>query len=267
MILAITNKCSMGCTHCLSDCKPDGEHITLEQFKKNLAYAMNLKTYQPILISGGEPLEHPYFMKIMYELVRVSNEYTNKPIITIITNGYPLLKEPVLYDWYISIIKENPYIITQVTNWYPYYPYKFTKEDKKLIKKIPNVFLDDDTRQLRMYPQGRALNLNPTLYRTKGPKCGDTILIALQNKTPMFKNASSLFELMGGVFHKFCQPRINIDGSIALGESALCPTIGNIEDDDRELYKKILKFNCRKCTYAWNVLLKNTKAMSLLDNR
>jgi MoaA/NifB/PqqE/SkfB family radical SAM enzyme len=67
MILVITDKCSMGCTHCLSDCKPDGQHITLEQFKQNLEFALRTigRNPQILILSGGEPFEHPQIREIL----------------------------------------------------------------------------------------------------------------------------------------------------------------------------------------------------------
>ena len=37
MLVEVTYACKMGCTHCLSDCKPDGEHMTLEVFEDVLS--------------------------------------------------------------------------------------------------------------------------------------------------------------------------------------------------------------------------------------
>ena len=38
MLVEVTYACKMGCTHCLSDCKPDGEHMTLEVFEDVLKF-------------------------------------------------------------------------------------------------------------------------------------------------------------------------------------------------------------------------------------
>lgn len=33
MLVELTYACKMDCTHCLSDCKPDGEHMSIATFK------------------------------------------------------------------------------------------------------------------------------------------------------------------------------------------------------------------------------------------
>ncbi len=43
MLVEVTYACKMGCTHCLSDCKPDGEHMTLEVFEDAVTYRIILE--------------------------------------------------------------------------------------------------------------------------------------------------------------------------------------------------------------------------------
>ena len=39
MIISITEKCRMGCSHCIDDARPDSDKfMTLETFKKALAF-------------------------------------------------------------------------------------------------------------------------------------------------------------------------------------------------------------------------------------
>ena len=33
MLVELTYACKMGCSHCMSDCKPDGEHMSLQILK------------------------------------------------------------------------------------------------------------------------------------------------------------------------------------------------------------------------------------------
>ena len=58
MLVEVTYACKMGCTHCLSDCKPDGEHMTLEVFEDVLKFMIKnqIPTWS---FSGGEMFEHP----------------------------------------------------------------------------------------------------------------------------------------------------------------------------------------------------------------
>lgn len=43
MLVEVTYACKMGCTHCLSDCKPDGEHMTLEVFEDVLKFMIKIR--------------------------------------------------------------------------------------------------------------------------------------------------------------------------------------------------------------------------------
>ena len=64
---------------------------------------------------------------------------------------------------------------------------------------------------------------------------------------------------------KFCTPTIAPDGSIKLGESALCPSVASIYDDEQTILNKIKNSNCRACELAWNSLAgKQPSAYSML---
>ena len=65
MLIRITQKCSMGCPHCLVNATPDGEHMTLATFKNAITFAMEVDLLAPLLISGGEPTEHPQFLEFV----------------------------------------------------------------------------------------------------------------------------------------------------------------------------------------------------------
>lgn len=255
MLLIVTNKCSMGCTHCLSDCTPEGKHITMEQFKENLDWALHFIKNQPILISGGEPFEHPQIKEILTYAVDKVNKlcYPNMGL-AVITNGWELRKDQKLYNWYKEFTKgtTGKWIATQITNVPKYYPVKFTEKDLYWLGKLNRSFIATEEKEIHLYPQGRALNLDEP-YRTMAPKCTNPKLIAAQLKMKALFDVNakkldifSLTELMskGG---KFCNLRINIDGSLACGESALCPHVGTIYDTPEELFDKILNWNCIKC--------------------
>ena len=48
---------------------------------------------------------------------------------------------------------------------------------------------------------------------------------------------------------KFCHPCINTDGSLTLGESSLCKTVGTIYDSIDDLTEKTRKFSCKQCQW------------------
>ena len=57
MIIDLTYSCKMGCSHCMSDCKPEGKNMSIQVLKDSLDF---LKKYQipTWYFSGGEIFEH-----------------------------------------------------------------------------------------------------------------------------------------------------------------------------------------------------------------
>ena len=57
---------------------------------------------------------------------------------------------------------------------------------------------------------------------------------------------------------KMCVPVIAPDGSIKLGESALCPAVASIYDTEDVIIDNIKNFHCRQCKIAWEKLKENS---------
>jgi len=92
MLVKITTQCSMGCTHCMEEALPEGEHMSLETFKKVLPFIEACYNgIRIILLSGGEPTNHPDILKII-EMVKNWNA-------VLLSNGLFYsgpLKDPIL---------------------------------------------------------------------------------------------------------------------------------------------------------------------------
>ena len=56
---------------------------------------------------------------------------------------------------------------------------------------------------------------------------------------------------------KNCTPAIAPNGDIKLGESALCPPVASIYDEEKVILNKMKNFHCKQCTIAWEKLKKN----------
>ena len=61
MLVEITYACKMNCSHCMSDCKPDGENMTLEVLEDTLKF-MRRNRIPTWTFSGGEMFEHPQIL-------------------------------------------------------------------------------------------------------------------------------------------------------------------------------------------------------------
>lgn len=244
MMLKITSACSMGCTHCISDCKPDGIHMQWPVLKKSIEY-INRNNSFFLLVSGGEPTEHPDF----FDMLQYILENVKKPtIVTLTTNGEKLHGE--FADKLLKIEERYEYLAIQVTSVKEYYPKEidtthpiFKHERTELCTTIPNI-----------YPQGRAA-YNKLKWSSKGSKCVNLRIIPKQ------------ISLMGSKAHMYditnelashglsCTPFIDPEGNIKLGESDLCPTCATIFNTDEEIMDKIMKFRCDKCKFINDTVL------------
>lgn len=89
MIIDVTYACNMGCSHCMSDCTPDGLHMPIQTFRDSLNF---LQTYKiPTWnFSGGEMFEHPQIMEILDVLEFKWTQLEFRCPICFITNGRKL---------------------------------------------------------------------------------------------------------------------------------------------------------------------------------
>lgn len=91
------------------------------------------------------------------------------------------------------------------------------------------------------------------------PKCINCILITKQKPEATLKDLVNILLSNG----KVCTPVIAPDGSIKIGESALCPKIASIYDSVPEIMEKIRNAKCRACKIPWEKL-KETNPIAYL---
>ena len=86
MIIDLTYACKMGCSHCISDCKPEGENMSLQQLSfsyKNvslLKYPLLTRSKHRRVLLGNQPSQR-YWLGIktnsvilyMRKLVRIGS--------------------------------------------------------------------------------------------------------------------------------------------------------------------------------------------------
>lgn len=267
MLLKITEKCSMGCTHCMNDSKPTGKHMDEKTFHDAVEFLIKHKVFNGILISGGEPTEHPQFVEFIEYLV---NQLQNDPrcsnavhrrkndfrcldvvkSIVITTNGVWMLTHRDEVERIINLNSPTLYISFQVSTDPRYYPERIDVDDEFFTnpRYKPYIVLCDNCVEA-LYPQGRAADMkDPNGYLFKGPKCFNVIAILKQlqfrNRHTDFSDVINSLAQLG----KFCTPAIRYDGSIGLGESDLCPRATSIYATDSELLDSIVSFHCNGCS-------------------
>lgn len=218
MILNITNKCLMECSHCMNDCHPCGDDMSLETFEQALKFMYKLKPI-PILVGGGEPTLHPNFIEITNRTMRMG--YMHEVIIT--SNGM-FLEDKQLFDKYMSLKFDF-----QITNDPRFYPRKIKKIEHK------RIVYEDHLRAL--YPLGRSKNIE----HNRKPQCYNLRIFMEQGLS--FEEAVRAYEFTG----KFCAPTILQNGNIVLGETVFCRPIGTVYDSFETLKENALKFKCNRC--------------------
>lgn len=220
MIIAITEHCTMDCTHCCMNASTDGKHMSKEIFLKALDFYQQFN-FPFINISGGEPTDHPLFEEFMDEILK------RKLILTILSNGLWTLDER--RDKYLAKYR------FQIINDQRYYPIKVPEikhPNIVVFGKVENS-INRCTRSIK----------NNNFTETK-PKCFNIRSISKNNRIRTFKDLiyTYTFELL-----KFCVPIIKIDGSMILGECDLCKVFGHIDDCDKVLLDKVKDFKCNNC--------------------
>ena len=232
MLLKITTKCHMGCSHCMEDALPDGEDMSIQTFLKAKDFIEKVYlSLKVVMISGGEPTEHPMLM----DFIQLLNGY----YIIVMSNGLVFSENPELAR---RLLDSD--ITLQIYNDSRYYPKKVTPFDHPKIVFGGKINL--------MSPFGRAVK-NGLQSTRQSPLCFN-----LRSSARTLKNFSEavLSLRMSG---KMCSPSIDIHGNVLAGESRFCHKIGTVESSEEELLENLLSMECNKCGLEDNLqpMLKN----------
>lgn len=261
MLIQITNKCLMGCRHCLNNSTPDGGHMSLSTWNMCVKHAKDVET-KVVLISGGEPTEHPNWDLIVEEACK------NFWHVVITTNGMWIdtPKEAVMLD----ILRKHDNCSAQITSNGVYYPRHdqmctTIRKFKQRLKNSPlremrtsefnpiDVCIDTD---IRLVPLGRAATdeMCLRLWESDHTATASCLMGALVAAQIDYKSAVAILERRG----YFCRPRINYKGEIAWSESALCPGFATVNDTFEDIVKKVkVWLPCCKCR-GWDRVKNST---------
>lgn len=230
MMIKITAKCSMNCSHCMNDAKPSGEHMDFDTFKDAIDFQNRYGSVY-LMITGGEPFEHPQWCSFLEYAYR----NVNNAIIEVATNGRYLQEYHEVMRQYVA---SHAAMMFQITNDPKYYPYKL--ERSLPIFNLPNVVFIDNVPNI--YPQGRAQHMP---HHSKGSKCCNIRMVVKQIKS--FSLQENLMAMAAK--DKVCTPFIDIHGNIKLGESDLCPACSSIYKKESDIIRDIWNFECHKCDF------------------
>lgn len=228
MLLKITNRCYMECSHCAEESNIDGEHMDKETLTKVIQYLEKLKP-SIALISGGEPTEHPDILEIIQTL-----QYLFDKRVILTSNGMFLsnfnLREKIL----------GTGIKVQITNDKRYYPKQIEHIEHK------NLVYEHEIRKVS--PIGRAKESGIDC-NGKMPLCFNIRSVARSLRESMGKGLKlhDIIYYMEFKLLKFCIPQISVKGEIKMGEFRGCNVIGNLDSTDEEIINNLVNARCNKC--------------------
>lgn len=245
MMIKITERCTMGCSHCMNDARADGRDMEFGVLRDVLGFLREHGLGRAnLVVSGGEPTEHKEFDSFMKEIVRFGKETGHFTVVTVTTNGEEILKAPERFKGYVRDAKGAGFqLLFQVSADTRFYPRRIPVH-KRIFREVGFVLCDNCVEQI--YPQGRALT-NEIPWKSKASKCFNVRAISHQlGHDATLKDIERLLQER----MKFCTPHIGVDGKIRLGESDLCPVCASIYDDMGTIMEKIRNFKCHQCDHV-----------------
>lgn len=255
MLLQITNRCHMGCPHCMQGSTQNGKHMTEEVFRKAAVFCFNARPLV-INISGGEPLEHPAWHDITKSLLTIPSAR----IITILTNGSWIEDDQKRIQMAKLIRQNKGRLKVQVYSHPDYYKqHEWTVEHEKQFSSIGCT--PDFHSPIFMQDLGRARKncQEETEKSNHVPSCINSHLIAMQSHS--LQDFVSKCAQAG----KVCRPLIDVDGNIHMSESWLCPAVANVGDGVTMAFRKMRQSRpCGQCRLYKNFVELHPKEMELL---
>ena len=250
MLLQITNTCHEVCPHCMQCSKPGEPQMSNDL----LPYVVNFYRFinAPILvISGGEPTEHPDFVKICEYFA-----FAGGVRFSVCSNGTWVFDE-IKRKAFEHVTRLPNYVGAQIyTDKRFYRSYEQVKAHREYFESLNSVVFEDTNMQMSMMDLGRARDCEQAQKiideQNYAMNCVNSTLIAHQSKTieAFRKNLRLALNRM------FCKPLVDVNGNVHMGESWLCPSVGNVRENYMlEIFKNMQAFKpCMRCRNAQKFL-------------
>ena len=257
MLLQITNRCHMGCPHCLDDATPNGPIMTDETCRNAVSFAKD-SGERLLIVSGGEPTDHPRF----FDMCRIVSQ--SGLCFSICSNGmfmgdpkkeWQMEKVANLAGFCGGQIYSNP-------KWYRLHNQTIAKWNAQA-PKWEMLHLHLDTTDIRgMQDLGRAKNCPEAIAEAEASPYHNSCLASCTTLVQS-EDSHEFFKLMF-MQHRFCTPLIDVAGNVHMSESWLCPSCGNVNTDTRDmLWLKMRSFRpCGGCIGCKRYLTEDTPKMA-----
>jgi hypothetical protein len=251
MLIKITNRCSMGCSHCMEDSTPAGEHMDRDTFDRALDCADRLEAlaiaagYQLLLLGGGECTEHPAIV----EYVNVALERGRKVIL--LSNGMWLSNNRLRNE----LLRDG--VAVQVTNdprFYPRVPPRITHARVAYVGSLS--LLTPMGRHAGKGPVGPIpLRHGPTSFNLR------SITRATNGDIRVGIAHLRLRAMQGSMASGHCTPSISADGAVRVGESNACYELGTVDSSPEEMSRALDDMRCNRCGLVDNLSPEQARAI------
>lgn len=256
MLVQITNRCRMGCPHCLDASVPDGGLMSPGVFNAAVHFAR--KSGEPhLILSGGEPSEHP----LLFEFCRIASASGFK--FTLASNGMWLGDEKSEYRME-RIARLPGFVGAQIYSnpkWYRLHEETVSKYLSAVSRWKPLGFHLDLAEIRGMLDLGRAKS-NPEAQAEAAANpyhnsCLASCVTLAQSRSP---NEFCALMIRQG---RFCTPMIDWKGNVHMSESWLCPSVGkSVLDPFDEIWAAMRAFRpCGGCLGCKRYLSESTPKM------
>lgn len=270
MLIQITNHCTMNCPHCMQNSSENGQHMSEEVFRKTLEFGRWSGAWL-YNISGGEPTEHPDFVRLIEilsaHLENIQLLTSNFPAFTIESNG-EWARDASKTAAVKKVLRLKRMAGFQVSSFRGLYEnYNFIQKYKKRIEALHPRMVVVDTGIISMQDLGRAsTSQNPSIQKAIAENkhqvsCINGCLLSKQiydmpwMSHVLFQNAQN------------CKPFVDWMGNVHWSESICCPSYGNVATDDFEtIWQNLRKaVPCGKCRLYKN--LQNSTDLKIVQAR
>lgn len=257
MLIKVTNKCSLGCSHCLEDSTVQGSPMSWETFLQALDLTRRVESLvwsqgipPRILLSGGECTEHPEIVPMVEEV------YRQGLLPMLLTNGMWLENETLRSA---LLRPEWPDLLIQVTNDPRFYPKAPPQNPDPRLIYVPEI-----TVISKLGRAARRNDLSKWVSTRMSPASFN-----LRSMTKHFRSIEEAVAMLRirSIVGKSgsCIPSISSDGSVVAGESRFCWKIGDVTSSNEELTRALLDMkSCNRCGDEANLTLEHRRAIGIL---
>ena len=233
MLVSITYKCQLDCTHCFNEQRgPDGKHMSLKKFDDVLVFARKLGI-RVLVLSGGEPTLHPLLLDILHRAAKAK-------MIPVVPSNGAFATNKKLCTKLLDFCDKHSGLI-QVTNDKRFYPQRLPESSAW---SHPVVCMTDHIEMIRPCRRVKENGIEP---ESETPNC---VNLRILTRNSNLRHAMYVLERERG---RLCLPSVDIDGTVRVGEPDTCHPAGQVTDNIEYIEQRIRQMKCSRCGLVKNL--------------